>query len=350
MNMPPTPNLPLTNTSSDFAPAASYRDRSTGLTIFGIIQIWLGGLCALMCPLALFGLMMSRKVSGISTPMTSQFLGVLWYALMAAIFITLGIGSIQARRWAHALSLILAYIWLIGGSLVVVLLTAIMPIAMKTGLHQAGSNQAPAGVMAVIVTVGIAFAALFLIVLPIAFLVFYSKHDVIETCRQRDPLERWTDHCPLPVLAMSLLFASSAFYYLLTGIAKPLLPFFGIYLSGIRGTIAFLLLALLEAYFARAFFTLKPTGWWVAVFTRGVLFISAVITVTRSSLMDAYVKMGMSSRELQQLNSNPLAHSKAILFFGLSFSLILFGYLLWLKKYFKNPNTGQEPSYNAVTA
>ena len=350
MNMPPTPNLPLTNTASDFAPAASYRDRSTGLTIFGTIQILLGGFCALMCPLVLFGLMMSRKVSGISEPIAGQFLGVLWYALMAAIFITLGIGSIQARRWAHALSLILSYIWLIGGSLVVVLLTAIMPIAIKTALHQAGGKEMPAAFMAVILTVGIAFAALFLIALPIAFLVFYGKHDVRETCRQRDPVERWTDHCPLPVLAMSLLFAFTAFYYLAMGVAKPLLPFFGIYLSGIPGTIAFLLLAPLEVYFSRAFFQLKPTGWWIAVFTRGLLFISAVITATRSSLMDAYVKMGMSSRELQQLNSNPLAHSKAILFFGLSFSLIFFGYLLWLKKYFKNPNAGQEPSYNAVIA
>ena len=138
MNMPPTPNLPLTNTASDFAPAASYRDRSTGLTIFGIIQILLGGFCALMCPLALFGLMMSRKISGISTPMGSQFLAIAWYVGLAAIFIALGIGSIQARRWAQALSLILSYIWLISGSLIVVLITAVMPIAMKMGLQQAG--------------------------------------------------------------------------------------------------------------------------------------------------------------------------------------------------------------------
>ncbi len=143
--------------------------------------------------------------------------------------------------------------------------------------------------------------------LPIAFLVFYSKHDVSEIAGNAI---HWKGGQPLSAAAgHEFAFSvSCAFYYLLTGIAKPLLPFFGIYLSGIRGTIAFLLLALLEAYFARAFFTLKPTGWWVAVFTRGVLFISAVITVTRSSLMDAYVKMGMSSRELQQLNSNPLAH------------------------------------------
>ena len=110
---------------------------------------------------------------------------------------------------------------------------------------------------------------------------------------------------------------------LLTGIAKPLLPFFGIYLVGIRGTMGLLLLAALEAYFSRAFFTLKPTGWWVAVVTRGLFLTSAIITAVRSNLMDAYVKMGMSSQQLRQLNSNPLTHSKAILFFGLSFTLIL---------------------------
>ncbi len=62
MNMPPTPNLLLTNTSSDFAPAASYRDRSTGLDdIRDHSHLALGDICALMCPLALFGLMMLRK-------------------------------------------------------------------------------------------------------------------------------------------------------------------------------------------------------------------------------------------------------------------------------------------------
>jgi uncharacterized membrane protein len=292
--------------------------------------------------------MMSRKVSGISTPIGSQFIGVLWYAGLAAVFIMLGIGSIQARRWAHALSLILSYLWLICGVLSVVLITAIIPVAIRTAMYQAGNKDMPTGVLAVVLTVGIAFAALFLIVLPIAFLVFYSKQDVHETCRQRDPVERWTDRCPLPVLAMSLLFALAAFYYLVTGLAKPLLPFFGIYLVGIRGTIGLLFLAALEAYFSRAFFQLKRVGWWIAVLTRGLFLISLAITFMRNNLMDIYVKMGMSSQQLQQLDSNPIAHSKAVLFFGLSFSLIFFGYLLWLKKYFRNPNLAQEPSYNPI--
>ncbi len=249
---------------------------------------------------------------------------------------------------AQALSLILSYIWLISGSLIVVLITAVMPIAMRVGMQQAGNKDLPTGVMAVILTIGIAFAALFLIVLPIAFLVFYSQQDVRETCRHHDPVERWTDRCPLPVLAMSLLFASGAFYYGLTGLAKPLLPFFGIYLVGIRGTMGLLLLAALEAYFSRAFFQLKPTGWWIAVVTRGLFLTSAIITAVRSNLMDAYVKMGMSSQQLRQLNSSPLTHSKAILFFGLSFTLLFYGYLLWLKKYFKNPEAPQEPSYDPV--
>jgi uncharacterized membrane protein len=348
--MPPTPNLPLTNTPSDFAPAPSHRDRSTGLAIFGIIQIALGGLCGFIVLFSLFGLMMSRKLTGISPSAGTQFLGVLWYAAFGIILGALGSGSIQARRWAHALSLILSYLWLICGVLSVVLITAIVPVAIRTGLHQTESKDVPAGVMAVVLTIGIAFAALFLIVLPIIFLIFYSKQDVRETCRQRDPVERWTDRCPLPVLAMSLLFALAAFYYLVTGLAKPLLPFFGIYLVGIRGTIGLLLLAALEAYFARAFFQLKRVGWWIAVLTRGLFLISLAITIMRNNLMDAYVKMGMSSQQLQQLNSNPIVHSKAVLFFGLSFSLIFFGYLLWLKKYFKNPDPGQEPSYNPVIA
>ena len=87
--------------------------------------------------------------------------------------------------------------------------------------------------MAVIITLVIVFCAFFLVLVPIAFVVFYGRKDVADTCRRRDPVERWTDRTPLPVLGASVGFSSGSVYLLLIGLTTPMFPFFGRYLTGI---------------------------------------------------------------------------------------------------------------------
>ena len=61
----------------------------------------------------------------------------------------------------------------------------------------------PAMITAMLV-IGFAVTAVFMLLLPAAFLVFYQRASVRATCQRRDPQARWTDRCPLPVLAVSL--------------------------------------------------------------------------------------------------------------------------------------------------
>ena len=335
MNTPSTPDLKSWNAQP------TYRDRSTGLTIFGVLQIMAGGLCALMVPLALFGFLMSKKIGGMSMPIGSQVAGVTEYLVAAIILIVLGIGSVQAKRWAYALSLILSYACLIGGILGTITITALLPVIMKTAMHQApGGQQPPAALMAVILTISVAFLAIFMIVLPIIFLVFYRKKDVWETCRHRDPVERWTDRVPLPILAASLFFFANGCMTIFSVAASRLFPLFGIYIVGIPGAVALLIVAAVDFYLARAFYQIEPASWYVALAARVLLIASTLITTLRNDLMNAYVKLGMSSEQLRVLNSNPITHSKALVLFSLSYSLIFLGYLFWLKKYF---NTASAP-------
>ena len=87
------------------ADAPAYRDRSTGLVIFGIVQIILGLLAALMVPFMVLGAFMSRLSPGGAAMRPSQFVsGVATYAFIAAAFLALGIGSVQKKRWARALT------------------------------------------------------------------------------------------------------------------------------------------------------------------------------------------------------------------------------------------------------
>lgn len=319
----------------------AYRDRGTLLVIFGVFQIILGLLAALMIPLMALGAFMSRLGPAGSMRPGQFFSGVATYGFIAAALLALGIGSVQMKRWARALTLVTSWYWLVMGALATVLLTAILPVFMRGALaqmKQGGANspspELSAGIMAVFLTLVIVFMAFFLVLVPIAFVIFYSRKDVAETCRRRDPVERWTDRTPLPVLGASVVFFAGALYLLLTGITMPMFPFFGRYLTGLAGSLCFIVMAALDTYLAVALYRLQSSGWWIAVFAAVVRLVSVALTYARADLMQAYSRMGMSDAQLQVLNSNPMLRGHVLLWWGLLSMLLFFGYLLWLKRYF----------------
>jgi hypothetical protein len=336
------------------AAAPAYSDRSTGLTIFGIAQIILGLLAALMVPLIALSAFMSRLAPGGVAMRPGQYIsGSLTYIFAAVALITLGIGSVQMKRWARALTLVTSWYWLIMGILVTALLTAVLPVIMRSAMRAqenaagAPSAEVSAGVMAVILTLVIVFFAFFLVLVPIAFVVFYSRQDVAETCRHRDPVERWTDRAPLPVLGVSLIFFTGAMYMVLVGVTTPMFPFFGKYLTGFAGAACFLFMAALDLYLAIALFRLKSLAWWIAAITVPIRILSMALTYGRADLMQAYSKMGWSDSQMQKLNANPIVHSHVALWWSLVSMVVLWGYLVWLKRFFK---TSVAPQAEALPA
>jgi hypothetical protein len=321
-----------------------YRDRSTGLVIFGVAQIILGLMAGMMVPFVALSVFMSRLAPGGRVMHLRQMvMAASIYAFIAAAMLALGIGSIQKKRWARALTLVSSWYWLITGLLITVLLTATLPVAMRTVLQRqqsAGGAQAPelsTGIMAVILTVIILFCAFFLIAVPVAFVVFYGRQDVKLTCHDRDPVERWTDRTPLPVLAASVVLAVGAMYFFVLSFTTPMFPFFGHYLTGPAGSAGMIALAVLDAYLALALFRLRSAGWWLAVITMALRLVSLSLTYARADLMRAYSKMGWSDSQLQVMNASPVFRSHVILWWSLISMFVYFGYLLWLKRYFVTP-------------
>ncbi len=346
-NPGPVPSVPEVVPVAAPAPLPDvpvYKDRGTGLVIFGVFQIILGLLAALMVPFVALGAFMSRLAPG-GAMRPGQFIsGVATYAFAAAALLGLGIGSVQMKRWARALTLVTSWYWLIMGALVTVLVTAVLPVFMRSVLAQMKQNGSDApspemstGIMAVILTIMIVFLAFFLILVPIAFVVFYSRRDVAETCRRRDPIERWTDRTPLPVLGASVAFFTGALYMVLVGVTTPMFPFFGRYLTGIPAAACFVLLGALDIYLAIALFRLQSSGWWIAVIAAPVRILSMILTYARADPMQAYSKVGMSDAQVQMLNSNPMFRGHILLWWSLISVLLFFGYLVWLKRYFKAP-------------
>ena len=186
---------------------ASYKDRSTGLMIFGILTLLLGGLAGLFVPLMLFGQMMAAKAPNAPpVNLSGILLGAGIYGCMAVALIWLGIGSIQKRRWARALLLIFSWSWLVMG----IFMTVSMPFFMAKVFANLPANpktgqpgMPPAAITGMIVFM-ILFFGVFFVVVPAVWTFFYNSRHVKATCEARDPVTRWTDACPLPVLGFCL--------------------------------------------------------------------------------------------------------------------------------------------------
>lgn len=330
---PPAPETP------------TYPDRSTGLTIFGILEIAGGGLSALMIPFMLLGAVMSRKISGGSMPAGSYVSGICIYAFAAAALVTLGVGSIQARRWARALNLILSWAALILGVFGMIAMAVILPRISMAAFQQAAANTPDTppmsrAVMAIVLTIVIVFFSFFFVVIPVAFLVFFSRKDVEETCKRRDPVERWTDRCPLPVLRVSLLFGFGGTYAVLMAVTTPLFPFFGRYLTGFPAAGSLIAQSVVDGFLVFGLYRLRPAAWWTAVCLLALRVVSAIVTYRRGDLMQAYSKIGWSQNQLDKLNSNPALRSgMGMMWWGLAMTVIFLGYMLWIKRYFKTAPT-----------
>jgi len=315
-----------------------FKDRKTGLVVFGILQIIFGGFCALDVPLMILGMVASNvlgKSSAAPISLRMMIPGILFYVLLAVWFIWMGIGSIKARRWARAILLVSSWLWLICGvgGLIFVLL-------FMSGMYDqmARNKQMPQEMVLVMKFVMIGFMTVFYLIIPAAFVLFYGSKNVKATCEFRDSQVRWTDKCPLPVLAVAFIFAFWAVSMLLTGLCGWLIPFFGSILSGLTGALVSLVAALLYLYVAWGTYKLRISAWWCSLLLTIVWTLSVVITFSRVSLLDFYEKMKLPEQQLEMMRNYVIPQSPIMpLFFGISF-LGLLGYLLYTKRYFKIPS------------
>ena len=320
--------------------SAEFRDRKTALLVFGIFEILFGALCALMVPFMLLGMLATAAVEESSTPPLNAGMmvpGLLFYVLLAVWFIWMGIGSIQTRRWARALLLVTSWLWLITGITGLLFMLLLLPDLFD----QMGKNaQMPPEMAMVMKYVTIGYMGIFYVVIPGALVLFYGSKHVKATCEQRDPRIRWTDKCPLPVLALSLIFGFWAASVLLMGFYGWAIPFFGSILSGMAGAGVALLGMLLLGYVSWGTYRLTIKAWWCAVLLVVAWGISAGITFSRVSLMEFYERMNFPAQQLELMEQYTLTHEPRIVLFSTLWVGVALAYLLYTKRFFARPPGG----------
>ena len=322
-----------------------FKDRKTGLVIFGILQILLGALCAALVPLMIFAVVISHAlaVDNASAPPPNPMMmlpSILIYALMAAWFITMGVGSLKARRWARALILVSSWFWLICGICGLTFFLLFMP-GMFDSMPET-DGEVPQGLFLVIKCIMAVFMTIIYILIPGSLVLFYRSRHVKATCHARDPQPRWTDKCPLPVLALSMLFTLWAVSMLTMSATGWTLPFFGTILTGFPGAAVALTLIVCLAFLARGTYKLCINAWWCAFLLTIAWATSMAVTFSRMSIWDFYEKINFPEEQLKTMRQIMPHNTTMILMFALSFAAF-FAYLLYTKKFFK-PNTPVIPT------
>ena len=318
--------------------ALTHKDRSTGLILFGVMTVLLGCLAGLFVPLMLFGQAAAAKATQTPTNLATILPGISVYGGLAVALIWLGIGSIQARRLARALLLIFSWSWLVMGICMMIAMAFFMPKVMAN-LSAGGTPGHPAMPQAAItgMIVGmLLFFGVFFVLCPAVWTFFYNSRHVKATCETRDPVTRWTDACPLPVLGLCLwLLFSVPMMLLMPLVGRGVMPFFGQFLSGVPGSLFCLAIAALWTYAAWLLYQLKPQGWWLILTALIVFMASSLVTFARHDMLEMYQLMGYPQAQIDQIQKTGLLTGNRMTWL-MSFSMLPFlGYLLFIKKYFR---------------
>jgi len=326
------------------AVAAVYKDRRTGLVLIGVLEILIGLFALAGAGLSSFAMIFAPAAAA---PQGGRGVaaGIAIYLLAAAFFLTLGIGSILARRWARALMLVVSWLWLVVGVLSLVALVFLLPM-MRTVTGRAfeqAAQQPPAGpvpdpalVGAVVLGCAVVFVVLFYIALPAIFILFYRSPHVRATCEARDPRPRWTDRVPLPVLALVLVQSCGALGALASGLGYGAFALFGHVVSGAWAALlaaVFTAVLLLAAWWS---WRLEARGWWLAVGLGAFGLASAVGTLLHPlDWNELFRAMGMDPSVYANLDLE--TWNRQMPWMMLAGFVPWLAYLLWVRRFFARP-------------
>jgi len=324
---------PLTENQPPLPVDPEFKDRRTGLIIFGVLEIILGAILVLVTVLMAALPLIIPQNAAMPTDMRMMIPAIAMYGFLAGMFVWLGIGSIRCRRWARALLLILGWAWLCVGIITVLMMAIILPRALSTALPP--GQTIPPGMLKMILIIQLAFMTVIFVALPAALVLFYSTRHVKATCNARDPVPRWTDACPLPVLGVACaLWLGALFMVGFPWAYHGVMPMFGTILSRVPGILVALAMAGLWWWLGWKWYRRQIVGWWVLMATLLVLAISGAITFSRIDLMELYEKMGYQQAQIDLIRRQGIISNRLFLW-GPVVWIPFLGYLIWVKRFFQ---------------
>ena len=316
---------------------ADFKDRRTGLIVFGILTVFLGALCALLVPLMVFGQSLARSAGGPGAAGAPPSLlpAIVTYGGLAVVLIWLGISSMLARRWARALILIFGWCCLTLGVVSMAAMILVLPSLLRLS-PSPGRPALPAGAETAIMVGALLFLGFFLVLIPGVWVWFFGSRHVKATCEARNPQPSWTDACPLPVLAVSLWLGLSVPGMLISLLSyRAVLPVFGVVLTGPAAILGTAGMVLVWALAARWMYRVDVRGWWLVVGVFLLFGISNFITYSRLDMAAIVGQMGLPESQVDSMKQIPWLSGGALRWITSGFMVPILAYLIAIRRYFR---------------
>jgi len=288
-----------------------HRDQRPVLAVFGILLLVLGMAAAFLGPVEMYCFYLFseggrfhyegfRFGSFMFGNIASQIIG---YYVIAAICIPLGYGYLKVRRWARTLSLTLLWFWLVVGAPLAVVFFFVLITAKDLSL------------VAVLIVAVLLCLSYFLF--PGLLIRFYRGRNVRLTFENRDPRSYWTEKVPIPVLVPCALYLFYAIALHVPIFFNGIFPLFGTFLSGLQGILLLDISILALILMTWGTVRLKTWAWWGALVYFGLLTVSSVLTLLRSSYAEILAVMDFPPREIEFLGGVPIQGTHMAVFFGI---------------------------------
>jgi hypothetical protein len=319
------------------APGHPSADRSVRLMVLGGFQILLGLLCGLIAALMaalIFGGRMPQPPQGPPVDPRVMIPALVLYAPIAVAFIWLGVGLILSRRWAWTLTLVSSWMGLVIGLFAVASTAYFM--GQKTWDAVAEQGKIPPEMEWIMRATALVMVVGLYVLLPGMFVVLLQPKSVRDTVYRRDPRPRWTDRCPMPVLAISLLLAMAAVSMLALGAYKWVLPIFGFFLSGVAGAVVICPIAVMLALLAWGNYRLNRLAWWGTLILAILGSSSSAVPIWRGDILLMYDKMGVPPEQVEMIRKMGMLATLTSIgpWMNIAIGAAWVGYLLYVRRYF----------------
>ena len=113
------------------------------------------------------------------------------------------------------------------------------------------------------------------------------------------------------------------------------MPFFGIFLTGMPGAMLCLVGAAVLTYGAWALYKLDRRGWWLIFIALCAFFISNILTYARHDVMELYRLMDYPEAQIKLIQDTGFFTRNGMMWFMLFSMLPLLGYLIFMERFFR---------------
>jgi len=247
----------------------------------------------------------------------SQIIG---YYLIAMVCIPLGYGHLRMRRWARTLSLTLLGFWLVAGVPLIVVFMFILFSAKELSL---------AGALIAVISVILSYT-----LVPGLLIWLYRSRDVKLTFETRDTNSYWIEAVPLPVLVLGSLFLLYAIALHILIFFNGIIPLFGFWLFGLQGILLIDILIMCLVGLIWGTLRLRTWAWWGSLAYFGLMTLSSILTLSRSSLLDILSAMNLPKMEMEILQRMPLHGLHFAPLIGIPL-LATLGIIVYSRRYFR---------------